>query len=77
MERFDQYLFGRYVTIETDHKPLAAILKKPLLTAPKRLQRMMMCLQNYQLKVVYKRGQEMYIADTLSRAYQTISHRTK
>ena len=68
-ERFDQYLFGREVTVETDHKPLEAILKKPLLTAPKRLQRMMMRLQNYQLKVVYKRGQEMYIADTLSRAY--------
>ena len=30
---------------------------------------MMMRLQNYQLKVVYKNGQEMYIADTLSRAY--------
>ena len=40
-----------------------------LLTVPKRLQRMMMRLQNYQLNVVYKRGQEMYIADTLSRAY--------
>ena len=63
------YLFGREVTVETDHKPLEAILKKPLLTAPKRLQRMMMRLQNYQLKVVYKKGQEMYIADTLSRAY--------
>ena len=68
-ERFDQYLFDREVTVETDHKPLEAILKKSLLTAPKRLQRMMMRLQNYQLKVVYKKGQEMYIADTLSRAY--------
>ena len=29
----------------------------------------MMHLQNYQLKLVYKKGQEMYIADTLSRAY--------
>ena len=68
-ERFDQYLFGQEVTVETDHKPLEAILKKPLLIDPKRLQRMMMCLQNYQLKVVYKKGQERYITDTLSRAY--------
>ena len=45
------------------------ILKKPLLAAPKRLQRMMMQLQKYNLRVVYKRGSEMYIADTLSRAY--------
>ena len=55
--------------METDHKPLEAILKKPLLIDPKRLQQMMMRLQNYQLKVVYKKGQERYIADTLSRAY--------
>ena len=72
-ERFDLYLFGREVPIETDHKPPEAILKKPLLTAPKRLQRMIMRLQNYQLKVVYKRGQEMYIADTLSRAHLPVS----
>lgn len=43
--------------------------KETLLTVPKRLQRMMMRLQNYQLNLVYKRGQEMYIADTLSRAH--------
>lgn len=30
---------------------------------------MMMRLQNYQLNVVYKKGQEMYIAGTLSMAY--------
>ena len=29
---------------------------------------MIMRLQNYQLKVVYKKGQEMHIADTLSMA---------
>jgi len=52
-ERFDQYLFGREVTMETDHKLPEAILKKPLLTATKRIQRMIMRLQNYQLKLVY------------------------
>ncbi|GLV21279.1 hypothetical protein CBL_21445, partial [Carabus blaptoides fortunei] len=35
---------------------------------PQRLQRMLFKLQKYNLKVVYKRGKEMYIADTLSRA---------
>ncbi len=68
-DRFDQYVFGREITVETDHKPLEVILRKPLFAAPKRLQRMMMQLQKYNLKVVYKRGTEMYIADTLSRAY--------
>ena len=68
-DRFDQYVFGREITVETDHKPLEVILRKPLFAAPKRLQRMMMQLQKYNLKVIYKRGSEMYIADTLSRAY--------
>jgi hypothetical protein len=40
-DRFDQYVFGRDITIETDQKPLEVILQKPLLAAPKRLQRMM------------------------------------
>ena len=57
-EWFDQYFFGREVTVETDHKSLEAILKKSLLTARKRLQQKMMRLQNYQLKVVYKKGLE-------------------
>ena len=32
---------------------------------------MTMRLQKYSLKMVYKRGSEMYIADSLSRAYLT------
>ena len=30
LERFDQYACGRVVTVQNDHKPLAAILRKPL-----------------------------------------------
>ena len=36
-EKFDQYTFGHSVTVQSDHKPLESILKKPLLSAPKRL----------------------------------------
>ena len=43
--------------------------KRPLVTAPKRLQRMLLRLQRYSLKFTYVRGSEMYIADTLSRAH--------
>ena len=68
-DRFDQFVIGREITVETDHKPLEMILRKPLFAAPKRLQRMVMQLQKYNLKVVYKRGTELYIADTLSRSY--------
>ena len=38
LERFDQYAYGRAVTVQNDHKPLAAILRKLLSMAPKRLQ---------------------------------------
>ena len=69
LERFEQYVQGRLVKIETDHKPLECIFKKSLISAPKRLQRMMLRLQKYDLKVTYKKGSEMYLADTLSRAF--------
>jgi hypothetical protein len=42
LERFDQYTYGRKVIVPNDHKPLAAILSKPLSRAPKRLQDLMM-----------------------------------
>ena len=61
---------GREALVETDHKPLETILKKPLYMAPLRLQRMLVQLQHYPgITVVYKKGETMYFADTLSRAY--------
>ena len=68
-EKFEQYIYGRRVKVETDHEPIESIMKKNLLSAPKRLQRMMLRLQKYHLEVTYKRGSQMYLADTLSRAY--------
>ena len=66
--KFDQYVFGHPdVTIHTDHRPLEAILHRSLLRAPKRLQAMILSLQRYTLKVVYKPGTEQVIADMLSR----------
>lgn len=68
-ERFDHYIQGRKVTVETDHKPLVPIFTKAIHGAPKRLQRMLLRLQKYQLVVTYKPGKEVLIADWLSRAY--------
>jgi len=70
-KRFHQYIYGKHVTIETDHKPLEAIFNKPLSQAPSRLQRMLMQLQGYDINLKYKKGTEMYIADALSRAFPT------
>lgn len=33
-ERFHQYVYGRTVEVESDHKPLESILKKPIVNAP-------------------------------------------
>ena len=67
--KFHDFIYGRQATIETDHKPLTAIVNKPLHSAPARLQHMLLQLQKYDLKFVYKKGTELYVADTLSRSY--------
>ena len=67
-ERFDHYIYGIHVTVETDHKPLESLATKPIHALPKRLQRMMLRLQKYDLNIKYKKGSMMYLADTLSRA---------
>ena len=69
-EKFNHYIYARKnVAVESDHKPLETIFKKPIHSSSKRLQRMRLRLQNYDLKVEYKRGTLLYLADTLSRAY--------
>ena len=68
--RFHDYIYGvPNVTVESDHKPLESILKKPLCQAPLRLQKMIMTVQKYSLNVVYRPGKELVLADTLSRAF--------
>ena len=68
VEHFHYYVYGQPVTVETDHKPLEAIIKKPLSAAPPRLQRMLLRLMKYNAELQYKAGRELYVADTLSRA---------
>lgn len=68
-ESFHQYVYGREVDVQSDHKSLEAIMKKPLSSAPARIQRLLMRLQKYHVNIHYKPGKEMYIADALSRAY--------
>ncbi|KAL9987237.1 hypothetical protein ACROYT_G001509 [Oculina patagonica] len=63
-----QYVYGKKVKVQTDHKPLEALFKKPLFQTLQRLQRMMLSLQHYDLQVEYEPGKNLFIADTLSRA---------
>jgi hypothetical protein len=67
-ERFHQYLWGlRNIEVESDHKPLEDIFRKPICDAPMRLQRMLLSLQKYNVNLSYKKVKLMYIADILSR----------
>ncbi|CAC5370732.1 unnamed protein product [Mytilus coruscus] len=67
--KFHEYVYGRRVQIETDHKPLQSIFLKPLHQTPPRLQRLLIALEQYDLKVDYRPGKEMYLADHLSRSF--------
>jgi len=77
LEKFDQYTYGRKVTIQNDHKPLQNILRKPLSQAPKRLQDIMMKLFRYDIEFIYVKGTDLVIADTLSRAYIDTEEETR
>ena len=68
--KFEEYIVGHHITIETDHKPLESIIKKPLHASPLRLQRMLVQLQRYpEISLVYKQGTSLHLADALSRAH--------
>ncbi|XP_055612508.1 uncharacterized protein K02A2.6-like [Uranotaenia lowii] len=67
--RFDQLIVGNPKTvIKTDHKPLINLFQKPLLSAPRRLQHMLLNLQRYRLSIEFVTGKENVVADALSRA---------
>ena len=67
-DNWDLWIYGCEVNVQTDHQPLGTIFKKPLHSAPCRLQKMMMQLQHYNIRVTYKRGTSLMVADTLLRA---------
>ena len=64
---FNTYVLGRPFTVESDHKPLEMIHQKSLASAPPRLQRMLLQLQQYDVTIRYRPGKEMLLADALSR----------
>lgn len=63
--RFHQYLYGRQVIVESDHKPLESIMRKRFAAAPPRLERMILQLQRYD--ITWKPGKQIPVTDTLSR----------
>ena len=70
VERYHQYTFGNRTTVYSDHRTLQNIMEKPLKQVPRRLQRLRMCLQNYDVHIVYQPGPQQLIVDQLSRSPQ-------
>ena len=67
LEKLHYYAYGRHVIVETDHKPLEAIFKKHLSSAPPRISRMMLRIQKYDAEIRYVPGKKVPLADALSR----------
>ena len=51
--KFNEYLYGKKMIVENDHKPLKSILNTPIHKTPPRIQRFIMFLQKYDFVVNY------------------------
>ena len=67
LEKFHTYIYGKHITVQNNHKPLEMIQRKPIHAAPPRLQCMLLWLQKYDYTIQYIPGQDMVLADRLSR----------
>lgn len=68
VEKFHYFLAGRKFEVETDHKPLVALLGlKELARLPLRLQRFRLRMLSYDYNIFYTPGQKLVLADLLSR----------
>jgi len=68
-EKFNYYLAGNNFTVETDHKPLLAVLgTKELAKLPIRVQRFRLKMMAYSYNIVYTPGNKLVVADALSRS---------
>lgn len=68
-EKFHYFIYGHEIVVQTDHSPLVPIFKKNLDKVSNRLQRMLLRLLKYHINIIYVPGKNMYVADTLSRAF--------
>ena len=67
MEKFHHFLYENEFTLETDQKPLEAILSKSLNQVTPRLQRILIRKFPYNFKIRYIPGATNHVADCLSR----------
>ena len=67
VEKFHTFCYGRSNIVLSNHKPLASIVQKDLVSAPRRLQRLLLRLQRYAVTILFKPGKNMIFTDHLSR----------
>ncbi|KAK3087172.1 hypothetical protein FSP39_002564 [Pinctada imbricata] len=75
VKKFHQYIFGRHVTIVTDHKPLIGLFREDRsvpINAASRIQRWALTLEAYEYEIKYKEGRNHGNADGLSRLPLTV-----
>ena len=66
--KFHKLIYGKNdVTVESDHKPLESLLKKPMSASPMRIQRMRLKLEPYSFNLIHVNGKSIGLADCLSR----------
>ncbi|KAF2890942.1 hypothetical protein ILUMI_15231, partial [Ignelater luminosus] len=68
-ETFHYFIYGRQVLIQTDHKSLISIFNEDVNKVSARLQRMLLKLLKYNIKLEYVPGKNLVVADILSRAF--------
>ena len=71
-KRFHEYIYGRRMTVESDAKPLSSIAKKPLSSAPLRLQRILLQLQRYDLDIKHVSGRDIPLQTPLAENFYLI-----
>ena len=68
-EKFADYVIGKHIELETDHKPLIPLLGKTQLDSlPPRVLRFRLRLTRFDYSIAHVPGMYLYTADTLSRA---------
>jgi hypothetical protein len=68
-EKFSEYVLGRHIQLETDHKPLVPILgQKRRDSLPPRVLRFRIRLMRFQYTIHHSPGKTLFFADALSRA---------
>ena len=72
-EKFSDYVLGKKIQLETDHKPLVPLFGKTNLDClPPRILRFRLRLMRFNYSISHVPGKELYTADALSRAPITV-----